>query len=49
MIQAFYSGISGLKTGQSAINITADNIANVSTVGFRGFNAEFASLFKLLL
>lgn len=46
MIQAFYSGISGLKSGQSAIDVTADNIANVSTVGFRGYNAEFASLFE---
>ena len=35
MIQAFYTGISGLRTDQSAIDVTADNIANVSTVGFR--------------
>jgi len=46
MIQAFYSGISGLKAGQSAIDVTADNIANVSTTGFRGYNAEFAALFE---
>lgn len=46
MIQAFYTGITGLMAGQSAIDISADNIANVSTVGFRGNNAEFASLFE---
>lgn len=46
MIQAFYSGISGLKTGQSAIDVVADNIANISTTGFRGYNAEFSSLFE---
>lgn len=46
MTQAFYTGISGIKTGQSALDITADNIANVSTVGFRGYNAEFSSLFE---
>ena len=46
MIQAFYSGISGLRTGQSAIDINADNIANISTTGFRASNAEFASLFE---
>ena len=46
MIQAFYTGISGLKTSQSAIDVSADNIANVSTTGFRGYQAEFASLFE---
>ena len=46
MIQAFYTGISGLRTGQSAIDVNADNIANVSTIGFRGYNAEFAALFE---
>ena len=46
MIQAFYSGLTGLRTGQSAIDVNADNIANVSTVGFRGYNAEFAALFE---
>ncbi len=46
MIQAFYTGISGLRTGQSAIDVNADNIANVSTVGFRGYNAEFSTLFE---
>ncbi|MCF6330141.1 MAG: flagellar hook-basal body complex protein [Sulfurimonas sp.] len=46
MTQAFYTGISGLKTGQSAIDVVADNIANISTTGFRGYNAEFSSLFE---
>jgi len=46
MIQAFYTGISGLRTDQSAIDVTADNIANVSTVGFRGYQSEFASLYE---
>lgn len=46
MTQAYYSGISGIKTGQSAIDVVADNIANISTTGFRGYNAEFSSLFE---
>ncbi len=46
MTQAFYTGISGLKTNQSAIDVVADNIANISTTGFRGYNAEFSSLFE---
>ncbi|WP_373071823.1 flagellar hook-basal body complex protein [Sulfurimonas sp.] len=46
MTQAFYTGISGLKSGQAAIDVEANNIANISTVGFRAYNAEFANLFE---
>ncbi len=46
MTQAFYTGLSGLKTSSTAIDIVADNIANVSTVGYRGYGAEFSSLFE---
>ena len=46
MTQAFYTGLSGLMSQQTAIDIEADNIANISTIGFRGSNAEFASLFE---
>jgi flagellar hook protein FlgE len=46
MTQAFYTGLSGLKTNQSAIDIVSDNLANTSTVGFRGYSSEFSSLFE---
>ncbi|MFT7004395.1 MAG: flagellar hook protein FlgE, partial [Sulfurimonas sp.] len=46
MTQAFYTGLSGLKSNQTAIDIQADNIANISTVGFRSYDTEFASLFE---
>ena len=46
MTQAFYTGISGLKAGQAAIDITSNNIANVSTTGFRAYKSEFANLFE---
>jgi len=46
MTQAFYSGISGVKTDSSGINIVSDNIANISTVGYRGNGYEFSSLFE---
>ena len=46
MTQAFYTGISGIKTNQQAIDVVSDNIANISTVGFRGYEAEFSSLFE---
>ena len=46
MTQAFYTGISGIRSDQYAIDIVSDNIANLSTVGFRGAEYEFASLFE---
>lgn len=46
MTQAFYTGISGLKSNQYGIDITSDNLANVSTNGFRGYSAGFTSLFE---
>ena len=45
MIQAFYSGISGIRAHQDAIDITSDNLANIQSIGYRGSGAEFASLF----
>ena len=46
MIQAFYTGVSGLKTYQEALDVVSDNAANTSTIGFRGYSAEFTSLFE---
>lgn len=46
MTQAFYTGLSGLRSNQGAIDIVANDIANISTVGYRGYNAEFSSLFE---
>ena len=46
MTQAFYTGISGIKSNQFAIDVVSDNIANVSTTGFRGSSYEFATLFE---
>ncbi len=49
MTQAFYTGISGIKSQQTAMDLEADNIANISTTGFRGSNVEFSSLFETAL
>jgi len=46
VIQAFYTGISGLKTYSAGIDVVSDNLANINTVGYRGYNAEFASMFE---
>lgn len=45
MVGSLYSGISGLKTQQFGIDTTANNLANVNTIGFRATNAEFKTLF----
>ena len=46
MNQAFYTGITGLQTHQYGIDTISDNLANINTIGFRGAQAEFASLFE---
>jgi len=49
MTQAFYTGVSGLRTNQHGIDVVSDNLANINTVGFRSSNAEFSSLFEKTL
>jgi len=49
MTQAFYTGVSGIKTNSFGIDVVSDNLANVNTAGFRGSNAEFSSLFENML
>ena len=46
MTQAFYTGISGLRNASVGIDVLSNNLANVSTTGFRGYTTEFSSLFE---
>jgi len=46
MTQAFYTGLSGLRASSQAIDVISDNLANTSTIGFRGYNTEFANMFE---
>jgi flagellar hook protein FlgE len=46
MTQAFYTGVSGLKVYSNGIDVVSDNLANLSTTGFRAYDAEYASLFE---
>jgi flagellar hook protein FlgE len=46
MTQAFYSGISGIKTNSTGIDVVSDNIANISTIGYRGYDVEFSSIYE---
>lgn len=49
MNASFYNGISGVKTQQFGMDVWANNISNVSTLGFRSATPEFSSLFSASL
>jgi len=44
MIKAFYSGVSGAKSFQTRLDVSANNIANANTPGFRADRSTFADL-----
>jgi len=46
MTQAFYTGLSGLKANQIAIDVVSDNLSNINTPGYRGYTSEFKSMFE---
>ncbi|WP_295053965.1 flagellar hook-basal body complex protein [Sulfuricurvum sp.] len=45
MNQAYYTGISGVMSFQYGMDVVADNLANVNTIGYKGSTAEFSDLF----
>jgi len=49
LTQAFYTGLTGIRSSGTAIDAISDNIANVNTVGYRGYDVEFASLYEEVL
>ncbi|WP_210493805.1 flagellar hook-basal body complex protein [Patulibacter sp. SYSU D01012] len=42
MIRGMYSSISGLKAHQTLLDVTANNLANVNTVGYKAARATFS-------
>lgn len=44
MIGALYNGLSGLNTYDKALNTESNNIANVSTIGYKADNISFSDL-----
>ncbi len=42
----FNIGLSGLKTTQTALEVTSNNIANSATAGFKSGSAEFAAVYN---
>ena len=41
MLRSLYAGISGLRAEQTALDVTANNIANVNTIGFKSSSVQF--------
>ena len=44
MMRTMFTAVSGLKVHQSALDVTANNIANVNTVGYRSSRATFVDI-----
>lgn len=44
MLRSMYSGISGMKVNQTKLDVIGNNIANVSTTGFKGSKAQFKDM-----
>lgn len=45
MLRSLYSGVSGLKTHQTKMDVIGNNIANVNTYGFKASRASFKDIF----
>ena len=44
MMRSMYSGVSGLKTHQTKMDVIGNNIANVNTVGFKSSSVTFSEI-----
>jgi len=42
MLRSLFSSVAGLRAHQTMMDVTANNIANINTVGFKGSRATFA-------
>jgi flagellar hook protein FlgE len=42
---SFYTSLSGLKAAQTDLSVTANNVANVGTIGFKRSSAQFGDIF----
>lgn len=49
MMPSLSSAVSGLSAEQSAMNVTGNNIANASTVGFKSSSVQFSALLYQIL
>lgn len=44
MVRSLYSAASGMMAQQTNVDVIANNLANVNTVGFKSQSTEFKSL-----
>ena len=49
MNSSFYNGVSGIKSHQGGIDIWANNINNVNSIGFKASSPEFSTIFSAKL
>jgi len=49
MIQAMYSGVSGMKAFKANLDVVGNNIANVNTVGYKASRASFKEMLNRTL
>ena len=42
---SFYTSLTGLNAATAQLGVTANNVANVSTVGFKRSRADFGDIF----
>lgn len=48
MMRSLYSGVSGLKSHQTRMDVIGNNIANINTVGFKGSRTTFSDMLSQL-
>ena len=46
---SFNNALSGINAAQKDLNVTANNIANVNTTGFKESRAEFADVYDAIV
>ena len=44
MMRSLYSGVAGLKTHQTKMDVIGNNIANVNTIAFKGSSVTFSDI-----
>ncbi len=46
MMRSLFSGVSGLKSHQTRMDVVGNNIANINTIGFKGSRTTFSDMFS---
>ena len=49
MLRSLFAGISGLRTNQTALDVTGNNIANANTIGFKSSTTVFSDTLSQML